>query len=335
MKLLSILKHLVLGGLLPIAAAGTAFAQTAANFPDRLVRIVVPFGAGTTTDQAARFIAQRITEQTKQTVIVDNKAGANGFIGVQYMLSQPADGYTILIGTNTTHAANRALFKKLPYDPVADFIPLTGVIVGGVVLTVSPNMPVNNVPELIALLKKSPGKYTFGSGNSSSRGGGEVFKDLAGVDILHVPYKALPMAITDLMGGQIDMVFGDAPAVMPHVRAGKLKALGVSTRTRMPGYEDIPTVAEQGGPPLRSHRLARRLRAQGHTRRRSRQAQQDDRRHHAHARGREVLRRERLEADSRHGRRARCVPENRAREVAAPGEERRHPARVKLACPHR
>ena len=152
MKLLSILKHLVLGGLLLIAAAGTAFAQTAANFPDRLVRIVVPFGAGTTTDQAARFIAQRITEQTKQTVIVENKAGANGFIGVQYMLSQPADGYTILIGTNTTHAANRALFKKLPYDPVADFIPLTGVIVGGVVLTVSPNMPVNNVPELIATL---------------------------------------------------------------------------------------------------------------------------------------------------------------------------------------
>ncbi|MBK6472620.1 MAG: tripartite tricarboxylate transporter substrate binding protein [Betaproteobacteria bacterium] len=248
MKLLSILKHLLLGGLLPIAAAGTAFAQTAANFPDRIVRIVVPFGAGTTTDQAARFIAQRITEQTKQTVIVDNKAGANGFIGVQYMLSQPADGYTILIGTNTTHAANSALFKKLPYDPVADFIPLTGVIVGGVVLTVSPNMPVKNVPELIALLKKSPGKYTFGSGNSSSRGGGEVFKDLAGVDILHVPYKALPMAITDLMGGQIDMVFGDAPAVMPHVRAGKLKALGVSTRTRMPGYEDIPTVAEQGVP---------------------------------------------------------------------------------------
>lgn len=245
MKLRTFIKTLALGGIL---LAHGAFAQTAGTFPNKPIRIVVPFGAGTTTDQAARFIGQRITEQTGQPVIVDNKAGANGFIGLQHLLSLPADGYSIVIGTNTTHAANSALFKKLPYDPVADFIPLTGVIVGGVVLTVAPNMPVNNVPELIALLKKNPGKYTFGSGNSSSRGGGEVFKDLAGVDIVHVPYKALPMAITDLMGGQINMIFGDAPAVMPQVRAGKLKALGVSTRARMPGYEEIPTIAEQGVP---------------------------------------------------------------------------------------
>jgi tripartite-type tricarboxylate transporter receptor subunit TctC len=246
MKLHSILKHLILGGMLLTGAAGTTLAQTAASFPNKPIRIVVPFAAGTTTDQAARYIGHHITEQTKQAVIVDNRAGANGFIALQYLLQQPADGYTIVIGTNTTHAANSSLFKKLPYDPVADFAPLTGVTIGGLVLTVSPNMPVSNVADLVALLKKSPGKYTFGSGNSSSRGGGEVFKELAGVDIVHVPYKALPMAITDLMGGQIDMVFGDAPAVMPQVRAGKLKALGVSTRARMPGYEDIPTIAEQG-----------------------------------------------------------------------------------------
>ena len=246
MKLHAIFKNLVLGGMLLTAAVGSTLAQTAAGFPNKPIRIVVPFAAGTTTDQAARYISQHITEQTKLPIIVDNRAGANGFIALQYLLQQPADGYTIVIGTNTTHAANSALFKKLPYDPVADFVPLTGVTIGGVVLTVSPNMPANNVAELVALLKKSPGKYTFGSGNSSSRGGGEVFKDLAGVDIVHVPYKALPMAITDLMGGQIDMVFGDAPAVMPQVRAGKLKALGVSTRSRMPGYEEIPTIAEQG-----------------------------------------------------------------------------------------
>ena len=246
MKLHAIFKNLVLGGMLLTAAVGSTLAQTAAGFPNKPIRIVVPFAAGTTTDQAARYISQHITEQTKLPIIVDNRAGANGFIALQYLLQQPADGYTIVIGTYTTHAANSALFKKLPYDPVADFVPLTGVTIGGVVLTVSPNMPANNVAELVALLKKSPGKYTFGSGNSSSRGGGEVFKDLAGVDIVHVPYKALPMAITDLMGGQIDMVFGDAPAVMPQVRAGKLKALGVSTRSRMPGYEEIPTIAEQG-----------------------------------------------------------------------------------------
>lgn len=245
MKLRTFIKTLALGGIL---LANGAFAQTAATFPNKPIRIVVPFGAGTTTDQAARFIGQRITEQTGQPVIVDNKAGANGFIGLQHLLSLPADGYAIVIGTNTTHAANSALFKKLPYDPVTDFIPLTGVIVGGVVLAVAPANPAKNVQELIAMLKNNPGKYTFGSGNSSSRGGGEVFKDLAGVDIVHVPYKALPMAITDLMGGQIDMVFGDAPAIMPQVRGGKLRALGVSTRARMPGYEEIPTIAEQGVP---------------------------------------------------------------------------------------
>jgi len=204
----------------------------------------VPFAAGTTTDQAARYIAQKITDQYKQPVVVENKAGANGFIALQYLLSLPADGYTFTIGTNTTHAANSALFKKLPYDPVADFVPLSGVTVGGVVLVVAPSTPANNVQELLALAKTK--KMTFGSGNSSSRAGGEVLRELAGVDLLHVPYKALPAAITDVIGGQIDMVFGDAPAVMPLVRSGKLRALGVSTRARMPGYETIPTIVEQG-----------------------------------------------------------------------------------------
>jgi tripartite-type tricarboxylate transporter receptor subunit TctC len=125
-------------------------------------------------------------------------------------------------------------------------VPISGVIVGGVVLAVSPSLGVNNVQELIALAKQRPGKLTFGSGNSSSRAGGEVMKDLGGINILHIPYKTLPMAITDVIGGQIDMVFGDAPAVMPLVRSGKLRALGVSTRARMPGYETIPTIAEQG-----------------------------------------------------------------------------------------
>jgi tripartite-type tricarboxylate transporter receptor subunit TctC len=240
------LHKLLLGSVLATTALG-ASAQ-AQGFPNKPMRFVVPFGAGTTTDQAARFIAKYVTDQTRQPVIVDNKPGANGFIALQYVLSQPADGYTIVIGTNTTHAANASLFKKIPYDPVADFVPLSGVIIGGVVLAINAATPANNVQELIALAKKNPGKMTFGSGNSSSRAGGEVFKELAGVNVLHVPYKTLPMAITDVMGGQIDMVFGDAPAIMPLVRGGKLKALGVSTSKRMPGYETIPTIAEQGVP---------------------------------------------------------------------------------------
>jgi len=241
MTLLRNLQHLLVAALFT-AAAGVQ----AQSFPNKPVRFVVPFGAGTTTDLAARFIAKHFTDITKQPVVVENKAGANGFIALQYVLSQPADGYTIVIGTNTTHAANASLFKKLPYDPVTDFVPISGVIVGGVVLAVSPSLGVNNVQELIALAKQRPGKLTFGSGNSSSRAGGEVMKDLGGINILHIPYKTLPMAITDVIGGQIDMVFGDAPAVMPLVRSGKLRALGVSTRARMPGYETIPTIAEQG-----------------------------------------------------------------------------------------
>jgi tripartite-type tricarboxylate transporter receptor subunit TctC len=226
-------------------STGAAMAQ---GFPAKPIRFVVPFSAGSTTDLAARFIGQHITERTKQPVIVDNRAGANGFIGIQYALTQPADGYTVIVTTSTTHAANLSLFKKLPYDAVADFVPISGISVGGLVLAVAPSNPAHNVKELLEQIKKSPGKLTFASGNSSSRAGGELFKDIAKVDILHVPYKALPAAITDVIGGQVDMVFGDAPAVMPLVRSGKLRALGVSTRTRMPGYESLPTIAEQGLP---------------------------------------------------------------------------------------
>ena len=243
MKSLNYLKHLFVGAAMA-AAIPMACAETAADFPSKPLHLVVPFAAGTTTDQAARYIGQKLTDKFDQPVVVENKAGANGFIALQYLLKQPADGYWFTIGTNTTHAANLALFKKVPYDPVADFVPLTGVIIGGVVLAVAPSMPANNVQELIALAKKKP--MTFGSGNSSSRAGGEVLRDLAKIDITNVPYKALPTALVDLVGGQIDMVFGDAPAVMPLVKSGKLKALGVSTRERMPGYEDIPTIAEQG-----------------------------------------------------------------------------------------
>jgi tripartite-type tricarboxylate transporter receptor subunit TctC len=247
MKPLKFFQRLLAGGAL-FAAAAAAWAQTAADFPNKPIHIVVPFAAGTTTDQAARYIGQKITDQFKDPVVVENKPGANGFIGLQYVLQQPADGYAFVIGSVTTHAANVALFKKLPYDPVADFVPLSGVTLGGVVLVVAANSPYNTVLDLVAAAKKSPGKLTFGSGNSSSRMGGEVFREKAGVDIVNVPYKALPNAITDLMGGQIDMIFGDAPAVLPQVRAGKLRALGVSTLTRMPSAEDIPPIAEQGVP---------------------------------------------------------------------------------------
>ena len=241
----NIARRAVIGAVLGLAAS-VSLAQGAADFPSKPVRIIVPFGAGSTTDQAARFIGQHLFEKTKQPVVVENRAGANGIIALRYLLQQPADGYAITIGTNTTHAANTVLFKNVPYDPVADFVPLSGVIIGGSVLAVAPSTPANNVQELLALARKNPGKMTFGGGNSAARVSGELLKELGKVDLIHVPYKTLPAAITDVMGGQIDMVFGDAPAIIPLVRAGKMKALGVTTRARMPGFSEIPTMAEQG-----------------------------------------------------------------------------------------
>ena len=227
------------------ALFGSAAAQ---DFPNRTIRIVVPFGAGTTTDQGARYIGQKMSDTLRQPVVIDNRPGGNGVIGMNAVAQAAPDGYTLVVGTSTTHAANVSLMKKIPYDPVKDFVPITGLIQGGNALVVNPNLPVKNVQELIAMAQKSPGKLTFGSGNSSSRAGGEVLKELTGVDIVYVPYTTIPAALTDTIGGQIHMVFGDALAVFPLVRAGKLKALGVTTTVRMPGYEDIPTIAEQGVP---------------------------------------------------------------------------------------
>ena len=245
MKLLRTLRFIALGAALA-ASAATAPAQPAQGFPSKPIRIVVPFGAGTTTDQAARFIGKHLTDMTSQPVIVDNRPGANGFLALQYVLGQPADGYTIVIGTNTTHAANASLFKKLPYDPVADFMPISGIIIGGVVLAVSPSTPANNVKELVALAKQKPGKLSFGSGSSSSRVAGEAFKQMTGVDLLHVPYKSNPLALTDLLGGQITVMWTDMTTGAPMVTGNKLRALAVTSLKRSPQLPNIPTVDEAG-----------------------------------------------------------------------------------------
>ena len=229
-------------GLLPCSA----MAQSGGSYPNRPVRIIVPFGAGTTTDQVARFLAQHLSDETKQPFIIENKPGANGSIALRYAVTQPADGYTFVVGTGTTFAANLSLFRTLGYDPVKDYTPISNLIVGGVVLAISASSPIQSVPELIEAMKKNPGKLTFGTANSSSLAGGEVLRELAQVDIVNVPYKTLPAAITDLIGGQIDMVFGDTPALMPSLRSGKLRALGVSTQQRIAVLSDIPTFIEQG-----------------------------------------------------------------------------------------
>ncbi|CAN7337555.1 tripartite tricarboxylate transporter substrate binding protein [Variovorax paradoxus] len=215
-------------------------------FPEKPITFVVPFAAGTATDQIARALGNSITAETKQPVVIDNKAGASGFIASQQVAKAAADGYTVLITTNTTHAANEHLFKKLPYDPVKDFAPVTALGKGGQIMVVNPSFPAKSVAEFVALAKKEPGKYSFGSGSSSSRMAGELLQQMADIKLLHVPYKSNTLAVTDLLGGQIHMMITDAATGLPQVKAGKLRALGVSSAARSPLAPDVPTISEAG-----------------------------------------------------------------------------------------
>ncbi len=232
--------------LAALAAALASLAVGAQEFPAKPVTFVVPFAAGSATDQLARALGQSVTDQGKQAVVIDNKPGASGFIAAQQVAKANADGYTVLITTNTTHAANEHLYKTLPYDPVKDFAPVTLLGKGGQVMIVNMKVPASSVQEFIAIAKKDPGKYSFGSGSSSSRIAGELFQQMAGVKLLHVPYKSNPLAVTDLLGGQIDMMITDNATGLPQVKGGKVRALGMSSLRRSPLAPDVPTIDEAG-----------------------------------------------------------------------------------------
>jgi tripartite-type tricarboxylate transporter receptor subunit TctC len=224
-------------------APGIAAAQA---YPNRPVTFVVPFAAGSATDQLARALAISVTQDTKQPVIVDDKAGASGMLAAQTVAKAAADGYTVLITTNTTHAADEHLFKKMAYDPVKDFVPVTGLGKGGQVLVVRPESPYKTVADLVADAKKNPGKLSFGSGSSSSRVAGEMLKQLTHTEILHVPYKSNPNALTDLLGGHITFMITDTATGVPQVKGAKLRALGVSTTKRIALLPEVPTIDEAG-----------------------------------------------------------------------------------------
>lgn len=230
---------------LMIAAPAHAAAPLDTSRP---ITFVVPFAAGSATDQLARAIGQSITQNTGQNVLVTNKPGASAMIGAQDVARAAPDGYTILITTNTTHAANEHLYKQLPYDPVKDFEPITALGQGGQILVVNTQSPAKSVAELIELAKAQPGKLSFGSGSSSSRIAGELFKQMAGVDILHVPYKSNPPALTDLVGGQISMMITDSATGLPQIQGGRVRALGVTSKERSALVPDVPTIDEAGVP---------------------------------------------------------------------------------------
>ncbi len=233
--------------LLALSAALLVFQTlpgSAQTFPIKPITLVVPFAAGSATDQLARALGQSVASDSKQSVVIENKPGAFGFIAAQYVAKAAPDGYTVLITTNTTHAANEHLYKKLPYDPIRDFAPVTALGKGGQIMVVNPSLPVKTVGEFIALAKKEPGKLSFGSGSSSSRIAGELLMQMADIKLLHVPYKSNPLAVTDLLGGQINMMITDNATGMPQVRAGKLRPLGYSGAKRTPLAPDVPTIGE-------------------------------------------------------------------------------------------
>ena len=208
-----------LAAMLATAVAPAALAQ--ATYPAKPITFVVPFAAGSATDQLARALGQEVSKESKQPVVVDNKPGAQGFIAAQAVAKAAPDGYTVFITTNTTQAANEHLFKKLPYDPVKDFAPVTALGRGGNILVVHPSVPAQNIGDLIKLAKSQPGKLSFGSGSSASRVSGELFQQMAGVHLLHVPYKSNPLALTDLIGGQINLMFTDTATGLPQVKPAK------------------------------------------------------------------------------------------------------------------
>jgi len=223
-------------------------AVSMAAYPDKPITFVVPFAAGSATDQIGRALGAGITEATGTTVVVENRPGASAMIGAQNVARAKNDGYTVLITTNTTHAANEHLYKQLSYDPVKDFEPISLLGKGGQIMVVNPSSSAKTVKEFLDQARAEPSKMTFGSGSSSSRIAGELLKQMADVQILHVPYKSNPLAVTDLLGGQISMMITDAATGLPQVKAGKLRALGVTGTERSPLAPDVPTIAEAGVP---------------------------------------------------------------------------------------
>ncbi|TAJ40455.1 MAG: tripartite tricarboxylate transporter substrate binding protein [Reyranella sp.] len=234
--------------LITMALAAWAAPVAAQDYPSKPIRIIAPFGPGTATDTVARVIASELSRRTGQSVVVENKPGAEGQIGAQMAAAAPPDGYTIFVTTQTTQAINQHVYKALPYDPVKGFAPISGLSSGAQIVMVRNELPVKSITDLVALARAQPGKLTFGSGNGSARGAAELFKIMAKVDLLGVPYKAQPQVIADLLGGRIDVTFSDFTTGLPPVRDGRARGLAVTSPQRYPGLEQFPTVAEGGLP---------------------------------------------------------------------------------------
>ncbi|MDO8772520.1 MAG: tripartite tricarboxylate transporter substrate binding protein [Burkholderiaceae bacterium] len=238
------IKFVLAAGVLALSGLATA------AFPDKPVRLIVPFPAGGAADLMARGMAQHLGSELGQQIIIDNRGGAGGAPAVEAVAKSTPDGYTLLFGTMGTQAINPALYPKLRYNPLRDFAPISLTHITPRVLVVGPSVPAKNIAELIALAKKKPGGLTYGSAGSgsSSHLSGALFEALAGVDMLHVPYKGSSPLLVDVLAGRIDMTFDSYTVYEDHIKTGKVRALGVTSRARMGALPQVPTIAESGLP---------------------------------------------------------------------------------------
>ena len=236
------------------AASVPAPAHAQAPWPNKPIRWVVPYTPGGITDNATRMVLQKVSEQTGWTIVVDNKPGANSLLGADIVAKAPGDGYTF-VTVIAAHAANATLYAgKMPFDPVKSFAPVSLVGIAPLIMTATNNLPAKDIKEMIAYAKANPGKISFGSSGvgAAAHLTTELFKQTAGVDMVHVPYKGTAPAMQDLIGGQIQILVDTPSSLMPQVRGGKIKALGMFSKNRLPSATEVPTIAEAGGPALES-----------------------------------------------------------------------------------
>ncbi len=235
---------LLSGPALALAGTSVQVMAAAAQFPSKPIKILVPFSAGSATDQLARALATVVAEATRSPVVVENKAGAAGILAVQSVATAQPDGYTLLVGGTTTHSANPFLYKQLPYDPLKDFSPITMLGTGWQTLVVHPELPIKSVADLIKYATARPGQLNYASGSSGSRVGSEAFLQLTGLKMTHVPFRGNPLAIVEVMSGRIEMMVVDTGTALPFIRDGRVRVLGVTNARRFPALPDVPSIGE-------------------------------------------------------------------------------------------
>lgn len=235
---------------LSVALVLAALPCQGAGYPEAPIRIIAPFPPGGVTDVLSRELAAKLAQSWRVSVVAENRPGAAGIVGTQFVAASAPDGYTLLLGTNGTNATNVALYSKLPYQPLRDFAPISMVATSYLILLTHPSVPVASVRDLVALAKKNKGLLTYGSGGSGSTPhlAAELLKSMAGIDLVHIPYKGGAPAMIDMLAGRIDMYFSNTAVAMPHVKTGRIKMLAVTSLKRAPALPNIPTFAESGVP---------------------------------------------------------------------------------------